>query len=95
MLIHARSVSLGAAAIDNFNQAPYNTVHSVPNDTVYPNTVYPDTVHPGTVHPGTVHLGTVHAAPNGMKTEKIKVLILSFDENGILRDEEGRTRNSA
>ncbi|KAF2580363.1 hypothetical protein F2Q68_00002145 [Brassica cretica] len=85
MLIHARSVSLGAAAINNFNQAPYNTVHPMPNDIIYPNNVYPDNV----------HHGTVHSAPNGMETENIEVLILSFDENGILRDEEGRIRNSA
>lgn len=30
-----------------------------------------------------------------METENIEVLILSFDENGFLRDEEGRIRNSA
>ena len=29
------------------------------------------------------------------ETEKIEVLILKVDENGMLRDEEGRTRNSA
>ncbi|KAG2247513.1 hypothetical protein Bca52824_087141 [Brassica carinata] len=29
------------------------------------------------------------------KAEKVEVLIMSLDENGVLRDEEGRTRNSA
>lgn len=30
-----------------------------------------------------------------MRTEKAGVLILSIDENGVLRDREGRARNSA
>ena len=29
------------------------------------------------------------------KAEKVEVLILSLNENGVLRDEEGRTRNNA
>ncbi|KAL0689421.1 hypothetical protein Bca4012_089099 [Brassica carinata] len=29
------------------------------------------------------------------ETEKVEVLILKVDENGMLRDKEGRTRNSA
>uniref|UniRef100_A0A0D3CH73 Uncharacterized protein n=1 Tax=Brassica oleracea var. oleracea TaxID=109376 RepID=A0A0D3CH73_BRAOL len=70
-----------------------NTVHSLSIDTVHH-----DTVHHNTVRPGTVHSDTFHPVKNDttcMETEKIEVLILKVDENGILRDEECRTRNSA
>jgi len=64
-------------------------------------TVHPDTVHLNTAHPAlidTVHPDTVNPAKYNTtcgETEKIEVLILKVDENGMLRDEEGRTRNSA
>ncbi|KAF3570172.1 hypothetical protein F2Q69_00059645 [Brassica cretica] len=52
----------------------------------------------GTVHLGTVHLDTFHPAKTDItceKAEKVEVLILKVDENDMLRDEEGHTRNSA
>ncbi|WZZ35227.1 hypothetical protein YC2023_018628 [Brassica napus] len=72
-----------------------DTVHrdTVHHDTVHPGTVYPNTVHPDTVHPDTVHLGKNDTTCGD--TVKIKVLILKVDENGMLRDEEGRTRKNA
>ena len=51
-----------------------------------------------TVHPNTVHPSIVHPVKNNTtcrETEKTKVLILKLDENGMLRDKKGRTRNSA
>ena len=62
-------------------------------DTVHRDTVHRENVHPGTVHPATVH--PVKNATTCGETEKIEVLILKVDGNGMLRDEEGRTRNSA
>ena len=51
-----------------------------------------------TVHLNTVHRDTVHSVKNITacgETEKIEVLILKVDENGMLRDEEGHTSDSA
>ncbi|KAF3510777.1 hypothetical protein F2Q69_00006211 [Brassica cretica] len=95
--------------IDRANQPSKNTVHPniVHPATVHLpsiNTGHPasiDTVHSAsidTVRPDTVHRDTVHPAKNDTtcgEIEKIEVLILKVDKNGILRDEEGRTRNSA
>ena len=67
-------------------------------DTVHLNNIHHDTVHRDTVHPNTVHRDTVHSVKNDTtcgEAERIEVLILKVDENGMLRDEEGRTRNSA
>ncbi|KAF3571441.1 hypothetical protein F2Q69_00059589 [Brassica cretica] len=94
--------AIGSVEIQVLN----DTVHQVSNDTAHPDTVNPKTVHPDTVHPDTVHPDTVHPLTNQTihqvsifityeKIEKVEVLILSLDETGILRDEEGRTRNSA
>ncbi|KAF3584298.1 hypothetical protein F2Q69_00029098 [Brassica cretica] len=89
--------TLQTAAIDSLNQAPNDTVHPVSNntvqpapiDTVHPYTVLPDTNHPETVHPASidivypVSIDTVYSASNDI-----------VDENGSLRDEEGRTHIS-
>ena len=84
-----------------------NTVHPasidiIHHDTVYRNNLHHDTVqrdpiHRDAVHHGTVHHGTVRPMTDTtcVETEKVKVLILKVDENEMLRDEEGRTRNSA
>ncbi|KAF3532905.1 hypothetical protein DY000_02040726 [Brassica cretica] len=78
-----------------------NTVHLPSINTVHPasiDTVHPDTIHRDTIHSGTVHPNIVHPVKNNTscgETEKIEVLILEVDENGMLRDEECRTRNSA
>ncbi|KAF2586642.1 hypothetical protein F2Q70_00035952 [Brassica cretica] len=80
-----------------------DTVHLPSIDTVNHDTVHRDTVHHDTVHSGTDHLNTVHSDIVNLvkndttcgETEKVEVLILKVDENGMLRDEEGRTRNSA
>ncbi|KAF3552766.1 hypothetical protein F2Q69_00013800 [Brassica cretica] len=74
------------------------------SDTVHPNSVRTlfirtvfghcsseqcsDTVHPNTVHPNTVHPEKNETICG--ETEKIEVLILKVDENGMLRDEEGQ-----
>ena len=75
-----------------------DTIHPSSIDTVHPDTVYLDTVHHDTVHPGTVHPDIVHPVKNDTtcgEIEKIEVLILKVKGIGMLRDEEGRTRNSA
>ena len=77
-----------------------DTVHldTVHTNTVHLDTVHPHTVHHNTVHSGTVHPGTVHPVKNDTtygETERIEVLILKVDENGMLRNEECRTRNNA
>ncbi|KAF2571079.1 hypothetical protein F2Q70_00004083 [Brassica cretica] len=51
-----------------------------------------------TVHPNTVHPNTVHPVKNDTtcgEIGRIEVLVLKVDENEMLRDEEGRTRNNA
>ncbi|KAF3569105.1 hypothetical protein DY000_02016119 [Brassica cretica] len=98
--IHHASID----AIDTVHLASIDTVHPMSIDTVLPpriDTVHPpliDTVHLrliDTVHPlliDTVYppwIDTVHPDI----TENVEVLILKVDENGMLRDEEGRPRN--
>ncbi|KAF2569888.1 hypothetical protein F2Q68_00027114 [Brassica cretica] len=80
-------------SIDTIQPMSENTVHSPSIDNVHR-----DTVHPGTVNPDTIHPNTVHPVKNDTtcgETEKTEVLILKVAENGMLRDEEGRTRNIA
>uniref|UniRef100_A0A0D3DLE2 Retrotransposon gag domain-containing protein n=1 Tax=Brassica oleracea var. oleracea TaxID=109376 RepID=A0A0D3DLE2_BRAOL len=89
--------------IDTVYPTSIDTVHFPSIDIVHPATVHrilfiralliitlfiPDTVHPDTVHP-------VKNDTTCRETEKIEVLILKVDENEMLRDEEGRIRNSA
>ncbi|KAF3577176.1 hypothetical protein DY000_02032835 [Brassica cretica] len=96
--VHPNTVhlpSIGTVHPVSIDSVHPNTVHS---NTIHPNTVHSGTVHPNTVHPDTVHPDTVHPVENNTtcgETEKIEVLILKVDENEMLRDEEGRTRNSA
>ncbi|KAF2580806.1 hypothetical protein F2Q68_00004678 [Brassica cretica] len=83
-IVHPATVHL--PSIDTVHPASINTVHPASIDTVLSASV--DTVRPDTVHP----------AKNDTtcgEIEKIEVLILKVDKNGILRDEERRTRNSA
>ncbi|KAF3576839.1 hypothetical protein DY000_02033297 [Brassica cretica] len=80
-----------------------NTVHPKSIDTVHPpsidtvHTTSIDTVHRDTVHHGTVHHGTVHPMTDTtcLEAKKVEVLMCKVDENGMLRDKECRTRNSA
>nr|VDD09282.1 unnamed protein product [Brassica oleracea] len=89
------------ASIDNIHPASIDTIHLTSIDTVHPasiDTVHCDTIHSDTVQPSTVHPDTVHPVENDTtceEAEKIEVLILKVYENGTLRDEEGRTHNSA
>ncbi|KAF2531281.1 hypothetical protein F2Q70_00029976 [Brassica cretica] len=89
------------ASIDTVHHASIDTVHHASIDTVHPAStdfVHPDTVHRDTVCCDTVQTDTVHPMKNDTtcgETGKIEVLILKVDENGMLRDEEGCTRNSA
>ena len=81
--------------IDTVHLSSIDIVH---HDTVHCNTVHRDTIHRDTVHPDTVHSDNVHLVKNDTtcgETERIEMHILKVDENGLLRDEEGRTRNSA
>ncbi|KAF2595162.1 hypothetical protein F2Q70_00044036 [Brassica cretica] len=100
--VHPMSIdTVYLKSIDTVYSLLIDTVHSLSIDTVYHASI--DTVHCDTVHYNTVHLGTVH--PNIVypvkndttcgETEKIEVFILKVDENEMLRNEEGRTRNSA
>ena len=79
------------------NQASNDTIHHVSDNTVHCGAVRLDTVNLGTVYPDTVYSDTVHPAKHNTtceETEKVEVLILSLDKNGVLRDEEGRTQIS-
>ncbi|KAF3519789.1 hypothetical protein DY000_02061607 [Brassica cretica] len=67
------------ASIDTIHPSSIDTIHLMSIDSI-------DTiplVSENTIRPGTVH------------REKIEVFILKVDENEMLRNEEGRTRNSA
>ncbi|KAF2531929.1 hypothetical protein F2Q70_00030055 [Brassica cretica] len=96
-IIHHGTVHLNTihpASIDTVLPPSIDTVHPASIDTVYHASI--DTVHPAstnTVHPDTVH--PVKNDTNCGETEKNEVLILEVNENGMLKDEEGRTRNSA
>ena len=89
------------ASIDNVHSVSIDTFHSASIHTVYPaltNIVHRDTVHHDTVHCDIGHPNIVDPVKNDTtcgETEKIEVLILRVNENGMLRDEEGRIRNSA
>ncbi|KAF2534032.1 hypothetical protein F2Q70_00030096 [Brassica cretica] len=81
-----RVIHKSKRAVDTL-QAAIDTVHSTSIDTAHEPSI--DTVHPpstDTIHPP--------SDTTCLETEKVEVLILTVDENGMLRDEEGRTRNS-
>ncbi|KAF2562725.1 hypothetical protein F2Q70_00017760 [Brassica cretica] len=83
-------------SIDTVHRPSIDTVHCMSIDTVHLPSI--DTVHFDTVHCDTVHPDTFHLMKNNTtcgETEKIEVLILKVDENGMLRDEKGGTCNSA
>ncbi|WZZ87591.1 hypothetical protein YC2023_116170 [Brassica napus] len=89
------------SSIDTVHLPSSATVHlpsidTVHHETVYRNIVHRDTVHSSSVHRGTVHHGIVHPLTDTtcVETEKVEVFILKADEDEILRDEEGRPRNS-
>ena len=91
--VHYSVVHHGTVHLGTVHLGSIGTVH-LPSI----NTVHPDTIHRDTIHSGTVHPNIVHPLKNNTscgETEKIEVLILEVDENEMLRDEEGRTRNSA
>ncbi|KAF3546252.1 hypothetical protein DY000_02009604 [Brassica cretica] len=73
-----------------FTQASIDIIHPASIDTVHRDTVHRDTVHCNTVHLDTVHHGTVHPMTDTtcVETEKVELLILKVDENGLLRDKE-------
>ena len=73
--------SIGTAqltSIDTVHLTLIDTAHQPSIDTVHPPST--DTVHPP-------------SDTTCLEAEKVDVLILMVDENGMLRDEEGRTRN--
>ena len=88
------------ASIDTVYPLSIDTVHSPSIDTFHPSsidTVHRDIVHPDTVHHDCVNPDTVYPVKNDTscgETEMIEVLIRKVDENGMSREEEGRTRNS-
>ncbi|KAJ4901839.1 Uncharacterized protein Rs2_15790 [Raphanus sativus] len=70
----------------------HDTVH---RGTVHQNNVQHYTVHPCTVHPtlkNNIHQGSTEKTC--VETEEVNVIILRFDENWMLRDEEGHPRNT-
>ncbi|KAF2620489.1 hypothetical protein F2Q68_00038714 [Brassica cretica] len=73
--------------IDTVHQPSIDTSHQPSIDTVHPPST--DIVHPPSTE--TVHLPFDTTC---LEAEKVEVLILKVDENGMLRDEEGRTRNN-
>uniref|UniRef100_A0A0D3CFN3 Retrotransposon gag domain-containing protein n=1 Tax=Brassica oleracea var. oleracea TaxID=109376 RepID=A0A0D3CFN3_BRAOL len=92
-----RAVDTLQAAIGSVEiQASIDAIQLVSENIVHHGTVHQALFIWGTVHPGTVHPDTVHPVKNDTcgETEKVEVLILKVDENGMLRDEEGRPRNS-
>ena len=85
------------ASINTIHPPSIDTVHPPSIDTVHSDTVHRNTVHRNTVHRNTVHPDTVHPVKNDTtcgEIEKIEELILKVEGNGMLRDEEGHTRNS-
>ena len=87
--IHPASIdTVHLMSIDTVQRTSIDTVHSPSIDTVHQPSI--DTIHPpstDTVHPP--------SDTTCLEAEKVEVLILTVDENGMLRDQEGRTRNSA
>uniref|UniRef100_A0A0D3ATQ5 Retrotransposon gag domain-containing protein n=1 Tax=Brassica oleracea var. oleracea TaxID=109376 RepID=A0A0D3ATQ5_BRAOL len=79
-------------SIDTVHLMSINTVHLTSIDIVHPTSI--DTVHQpsiDTAHPpsiNTVHLPS--SVTTCLEAEKVEVLILMVDENGMLRDEEGQ-----
>ena len=83
-----RAVNTLQAAIGSVEiQMSIDTAHLTSIDTNHPTSI--DTVHPPLTD--TVHLPFDTTC---LEAEKGEVLILTVDENEMLRDEEGRTRNS-
>ncbi|KAF3559934.1 hypothetical protein F2Q69_00015941 [Brassica cretica] len=99
--VHPLSIdTVHPTMIDTVHLPAIDTVHLSSIDTVHPasvDTVHSDTVHRDTVYHDTVHHGTVHPMTDTtcLEAEKVEVLTLKVDENGMLRDKEGRTRNNA
>ncbi|KAF2582391.1 hypothetical protein F2Q68_00005229 [Brassica cretica] len=74
-------------SIDTAHLTLIDTIHPTSIDTTHQPSI--DTVHPPSTD--TVHLPSDTTC---LEAAKVEVLILTVDENGMLRDEEGRTRNS-
>ncbi|KAF3540519.1 hypothetical protein F2Q69_00020067 [Brassica cretica] len=90
--IHPGTVHLDTVhppSIDTVHPTLIDTVHHTSIDIVHHDTVHLDTVHLDTVHHDNVHHGTVHRMTDTtcVETEKVEVLILKVDENGLLRNE--------
>ncbi|KAF3527255.1 hypothetical protein DY000_02040935 [Brassica cretica] len=85
--IHPASIdTVHLPSIDTGQPASIDTLHPASIDNVRPNIVHCNTIRPGTVHPNIVHPDTVHLVKNNPtcgETEKIEVLILKVDENGM------------
>ncbi|KAF2616958.1 hypothetical protein F2Q68_00038931 [Brassica cretica] len=82
-------------SIDTAHPTPIDTVHLTSIDTAHQPSI--DTVHPpstDTVHPPSTN--TIHPPSDTtcLEAEKVEVLLLTVDENWMLRDEECCTRNS-
>ncbi|KAF2554143.1 hypothetical protein F2Q68_00033592 [Brassica cretica] len=96
--VHLGTIHRGTVHPNTVYIPSIDTVHLPSIDTVHLASI--DTVHhasTGTVHPNTIHPDTVHPVKNDttcLETEKIEVLILKIDENGMLRDEKDRTRST-
>ncbi|KAF2600357.1 hypothetical protein F2Q68_00009850 [Brassica cretica] len=92
-----RAVDTLQAAIGSVEiQVSIGTVHQTLIDTVHPTSI--DTAHQPSID--TAHqpsINTIHPPSDTtcLEAEKVEVLILKVDENGMLRDEEDRTRSSA
>ncbi|KAF2599206.1 hypothetical protein F2Q68_00008442 [Brassica cretica] len=89
-IVHLDTVHL--PSIDTVHPTSIDIVHLPLVDTVHHTSidiVHHDTVHRDTVHHDNVHHGTVHPMTDTtcVETEKVEVLILKVDENGLLRDE--------
>ncbi|KAF3486157.1 hypothetical protein F2Q69_00052509 [Brassica cretica] len=106
-IVHPMSIdTVQPTSIDTIQLVSDNTVHngiihsSIVNRDRHCSSRHPSSRHCSSEHCsfGTVHPDTVHPVKNNTtcrEIEKIEVLILKVDKNGMLRDEEGRTRNSA
>ncbi|KAF2587546.1 hypothetical protein F2Q70_00036370 [Brassica cretica] len=82
-------------SIDTVHLTSIDTAHLTSIDTVHPTSI--DTAHQpsiDTVHPPSTDIVHLPSDTTCLEAEKVEVLILTVDENGMLRDEEGRTRNS-
>ena len=82
-------------SIDTDHPTSIDTVHLTSIDTFHLTSI--DTAHPKSIDTANpTSIDTVHPPfdPTCLEAEKVEVLILQVDENGMLRDEEGRTRDS-